>query len=96
MRELSRSLEIANTHASETTSLRFKEGEASDSIDAVLNVEDRNHRYFRNPDNTGPKDDNEYRTTLGYQHGNLFGQDHQATATLTTAPEDLKPPPSLV
>ena len=89
MRELSRSLEIANSHASKATTLRFREGEESDTIDAVLSVEDRDPQvFFLTLDNTGPKDDNEYRTTLGYQHGNLLNRDHQLTATLTTAPED--------
>jgi len=88
-RLLSRSLKIANNHASKKTLLRFREGTASDTIDAVLAVEDRDPRvYFISLDNTGPKDAEEWRTTLGYQNGNLFNRDHAVTATLTTAPED--------
>ncbi len=86
---LSRSLKIANNHASKSTVLRFKEGTETDSIDAVLAVKDRDPRvYFISLDNTGPEDAEEWRTTLGYQHGNLFNRDHAITATLTTAPED--------
>ena len=86
---LSRSLKIANRHASKRTVLRFKEGEQADSIDAVLSVTDRNPQvFFVSLDNTGPEDGEVWRSTFGYQHGNLFDRDHAITATYTTAPED--------
>ncbi len=86
---LSRSLRIANEHASKSTTLRFREGTRANAIDAVLNVKDRDPQvYFVSLDNTGPEDGEEWRTTLGYQNGNLFNRDHSITATLTTAPED--------
>jgi hemolysin activation/secretion protein len=88
-RLLSRSLRIANNHASKSTVLRFREGTEADTIDAVLEVQDRNPQViFVTLDNTGPEDGEEWRSTLGYQHGNLFGRDHALTATVTTAPED--------
>jgi len=88
-RRLSRSLKLANQHASKSTRLRFTEGEGSDTIDAVLEVQDRDPQlFFVSLDNTGPQDGAVWRTTLGYQHGNLFNRDHAITATLTTAPED--------
>ena len=88
-RLLSRSLRIANEHASKSTILRFQEGTEPDSIDAVLAVKDRNPQvYFVTLDNTGPEDAEEWRTTFGYQNGNLWNRDHAVTATLTTAPED--------
>ena len=86
---LSRSLKIANDHASKSTILRFREGTAPDTIDAVLAVQDRDPRVvFVSLDNTGPEDGDVWRSTFGYQHGNLFNADHALTATLTTAPED--------
>ena len=88
-RRLSRSLKLANQHASKSTLLRFAEGTGGDTIDAVLEVEDRDPQlFFVSLDNTGPEDGEIWRTTLGYQHGNLFNRDHSLTATLTTAPED--------
>ncbi len=88
-RELSRSLKLANKHASKSTILRFTEGEDADSIDAVLQVKDRNPQvFFVTLDNTGPEDGDIWRSTLGYQNGNLFNLDHAITATLSTAPED--------
>ena len=88
-RRLSRSLRLANQHASKSTLLRFAEGGGKDTIDAVLEVQDRNPQlFFVSLDNTGPEDGETWRTTFGYQHGNLFNRDHALTATLTTAPED--------
>lgn len=89
-RLLSRSLRLANEHPSKSTVLRFSEGTDSDTIDALLDVEDRDPQViFVSLDNTGPDEDGErWRTTLGYQHGNLFNTDQSLTATLTTAPED--------
>jgi hemolysin activation/secretion protein len=87
--ELSRSLQLANTHASKSTILRFTEGQDSDSIDAVLQVKDRNPQvFFVTLDNTGPEDGDVWRNTFGYQNGNLFNLDHAITATFSTAPED--------
>ena len=87
--ELSRSLRIANSHASKSTVLRFKEGTENDSIDAVLAVKDRNPQvFFVTLDNTGSEKTEVYRSTFGYQNGNLFNKDHALTATFTTAPED--------
>ncbi len=88
-RELSRSLKLANNHASKNMVLKFKEGDEGDTIDANLTVNDRNPQlFFLTLDNTGSKDTREFRSTLGYQNGNLFNRDHTITATLTVAPED--------
>ncbi|MBC8211158.1 MAG: ShlB/FhaC/HecB family hemolysin secretion/activation protein [Gammaproteobacteria bacterium] len=87
---LSSSLKQANNHAAKNILLRFKEGEAGDTIDAELTVRDQNPQlFFVTLDNTGSADSEEFRTTLGYQHGNLFNRDHALTATLTVAPEDI-------
>ena len=86
---LSRSLKLANNHASKNILLKFKEGESGDTIDADITVKDQNPQiFFVTLDNTGSEDTKEVRTTLGYQHGNLFNKDHSLTATLTVAPED--------
>ncbi len=86
---LSRSLKLANNHASKKLVLKFKEGEEPDTIDADITVSDQNPQiYFLTLDNTGNEETEEFRTTLGYQHGNLFDKDHALTATLTFSPED--------
>lgn len=88
-KELSRSLKLANNHASKNVLLKFREGSEGDTIDADLTVKDRNPQIvFLTLDNFGSKDSEEYRSTIGYQHGNLFNKDHAITATLTVAPED--------
>ncbi|MCH7880469.1 MAG: ShlB/FhaC/HecB family hemolysin secretion/activation protein [Proteobacteria bacterium] len=88
-KKLSRSLKLANTHAAKQMELQFREGEESDTIDASLTVQDKNPQIvFITLDNSGTRQVDEYRTTFGYQHGNLFNRDHAMTATLTTSPEN--------
>jgi hemolysin activation/secretion protein len=88
-KELSRSLKLANNHASKNVLLKFRQGEEGDTIDADLTVTDRNPKvFFVTLDNSGTKDTKEFRSTVGFQHGNLFNKDHAITATLTVAPED--------
>lgn len=88
-KELSRQLKLANNHASKNITVKFKEGEMENTIDAQLTVQDSNPQlFFVTLDNTGTKETKEIRSTLGYQHGNLFNKDHAVTATLTVAPED--------
>jgi hemolysin activation/secretion protein len=88
---LSRSLKMANNHASKKVALKFKESEQEgNAIDADLTVKDQSPQMiFVSADNTGTKQTEEIRTTLGYQYGNLFNKDHSLTATLTVSPEDV-------
>ena len=88
---LSRSLKLANNHASKNIVLKFKEGEAEDAIDAELTVQDQSPQLvFITLDNTGSEESQRLRSTIGYQHGNLFNLDHSITATFTFSPEDVK------
>lgn len=88
-RELSRTLRMANNSASRKILMKFKEGGSPDSIDAELTVQDSSPQvFFVTLDNTGSSETEEYRTTLGYQHANLFNRDHALTATLTVSPSD--------
>ena len=88
-KELSRSLKLANNHASKSMVLRFSEGGEGDTIDADITVKEQNPQIvFLTLDNTGSEETEEFRSTVGYQHGNLFNRDHAVTATLTFAPED--------
>ncbi len=87
---MSRSLKLANNHASKKVGLKFRESEQGNGIDAELAVKDQSPQMvFISADNTGSRDSEEIRTTIGYQHGNLFNKDHSLTATLTVAPEDV-------
>ncbi|MCK4707439.1 MAG: ShlB/FhaC/HecB family hemolysin secretion/activation protein, partial [Gammaproteobacteria bacterium] len=88
-KQLSRRLKLVNNHASKNLVLRFKDGEAEDAIDVELTVQDQNPQlFFLTLDNTGSAESEEVRSTLGYQHGNLFNLDHSITATLTVSPQD--------
>ncbi len=89
-KRLARNLKMANDNAGKRVVLKFVEGKADDSIDADLTVKDHNPRLlFITLDNSGNSDTKEYRTTLGYQHGNLFNLDHSLTLTLTVSPQDV-------
>ena len=89
-KQLARSLKMANNNATKQLVLKFTEGKADDSIDANLTVKDQNPQLaFVTLDNTGNRDTEDFRTTLGYQHGNLFNLDHSLTLTLTVSPQDV-------
>jgi hemolysin activation/secretion protein len=89
-KQLARTLKLANNNAFKNIVLKFREGNDDDSIDAELTVKDQNPQLaFITLDNTGNADTEEFRTTLGYQHGNLFNLDHSLTLTLTVAPQDV-------
>ncbi len=88
-RQLGRSLDLANEHPARKIQLTFRQSEQPDAIDALLKVKDSNPQvYFLNLDNSGARNNNTYRATLGYQHGNLFNRDQVLTATLAFSPED--------
>ncbi len=88
-KQLARTLKLANNNAFKNIVMKFREGNSEDSIDVDLKVQDQNPQlFFITLDNTGNEDSGEYRTTLGYQHGNLFNLDHSLTLTLTVSPED--------
>ncbi len=88
-KRLSRSLQIANQHNAKTTHVSFRQGLEADTIDAKVNVDDRDPQsLFFALDNTGNEQTEDERLTIGYQHANLFDLDHTLTTSLTTSPGD--------
>lgn len=87
--KLSRSLRIANQHVAKSTHVSLRQGEAADTIDADVRVNDRDPQalYFV-LDNTGTEETEDERLTVSYQHANLLDRDHTVTASLTTSPAD--------
>jgi len=87
--DVSQSVKTANQHGSKSVVLKFKDGEEPNTIDAELNVADRNpSSFFMTLDNNGGHDTEANRLTLGYQNSNLFNKDHSLTLTFATAPAD--------
>ena len=88
-RKLSRALKIANAHNAKFARVAFRQGFEDNSIDATVQVADRNPQsLFVAADNTGNDETEDLRMTVGYQHSNLFDSDQMITASFTTAPED--------
>ncbi len=88
-RRLSRSLKIANQHNAKFNRVSFRQGQAENTIDATVSVDDRDPQsLFFALDNTGSEETEDERLTIGYQHANLFDLDHTLTASLTTSPGD--------
>ena len=86
---LSGALELANLHAAKQVKVRLKESEASNAVDAVIDVEDeRPWRLFTALNNIGTRDTGRTRLIAGGQYLNLFGLDHELTASYTTSPEN--------
>lgn len=88
-RVLSASLELANRHPSKQVSVRLKESEQADAVDAIIDVKDRRAwKLFTGLTNIGSKQTGRTRVTVGGQHANLFDRDHAMTVSYTTSPEN--------
>ena len=89
IQRLSRSLKIANKHVAKFGQVSFRQGLEPDTIDARVRMTDQDPQaIYVALDNTGNDETEDVRMTVGYQHSNLFNNDHTVTASLTTAPED--------
>ena len=88
-RSLSRTLATANFNTAKITRLTFGRGQAPDTVDARIEVNDQPPvQVYTWANNTGTEESTRSRLGLGVQHRNLFGRDHDATATYTTSPEE--------
>ena len=88
-RELSRALNMANSHPAKDLKLKFAENKAGGGIDAKLTVVDQKPNYFFTAlNNTGTDETGEFRLTAGYQFSNLFNRDHTFALSYTTSPDD--------
>jgi hemolysin activation/secretion protein len=85
---LARSLAVANENPSKRVTAAFREGKAPDTIDVNLEAADSRPYYgFAVLNNSGAKGPTgRFRSTVGVSHANLFGLDHQFTATATSSP----------
>jgi len=88
-RALSRALAVANFNTAKRTRLTFGRGSESNTLDARIEVRDRNpQQLYTWLNNTGSPQTARSRLGIGYQHRNLFDRDHNLTATYTTSPEE--------
>jgi hemolysin activation/secretion protein len=86
---LARSLAVANLGPAKRARLRFGAGTEPGTVDARIDVRDRNpRRLYAWLNNTGNDATGDTRLGVGLQHANLFDRDHVVTATYTTSPEE--------
>jgi len=84
---LARAMRIAAQHPSKQVRVTMRESDTPDHIDALIDVRDAQPwAAFGSLSNTGTPGTGLYRLSLGAQHSNLFGLDHTATLSYTTAP----------
>jgi hemolysin activation/secretion protein len=86
--EISRELQLAGESPSKQTTVVLRAGAAPGQVDATVKVVDENPmRFFLALDNTsGTGPTGYYRTSIGFQHSNLFDLDHTLTAQYVTSP----------
>jgi hemolysin activation/secretion protein len=86
-RQLARQLQVANKHPSKRLALRIRHSQTADSVDAVLEVQDRRPwQVFSLLNNAGNRSTGRFRLTAGGQHSNVLGLDHTLTGRYTTSP----------
>ena len=87
VKAIGRSLKVANENPSKATSIVFKAGEKDGDVDVVLRVQDQSPtRFILSVDNTGNHNTGRLRTGVGFQHANLWDQDHVLVAQYVTSP----------
>lgn len=88
IRDVSASLQVANTNPAKQTTLALQGAEQPDEVDAVVRVvEDKPWRIGLNADNTGNADIGRTRLSTLFQHANLWGLDHVASLQYITSAE---------
>lgn len=90
MDDLSASLRVANEHPMKKLGLRLVPGDKEEDLDAAIAVSDEKPwRAGATLDNTGSAQTGRHRLGLTWQHGNLFGRDHQLSMQYQTSPQRL-------
>jgi hemolysin activation/secretion protein len=87
-RLLSKELVLANENTAKEVTLRIKQSKVPDSVDAVVEVQDRKPwSVFSVLNNIGTEETGQYRLSLGYQNSNLLNFDDTLTLSYTTSPD---------
>lgn len=91
LREVSRSLAVANQHPHKKLKVTFRESEAApDTLDAVVKVDDqRPWNVFGNLNNIGTKDTGRTRMQLGAMASDLTHHDDILTGAVTISPDNV-------
>jgi hemolysin activation/secretion protein len=87
---ISENLRAANENPARKMTLQFKTQDKPEELLATVQVVDQKPwKFSLNGDNTGNAATGRYRTSLGFQHFNLFNRDHLASLQYSTSPDHL-------
>ena len=87
---ISENLRAANENPARKLTLQFKSGEKDTDLTAQVKVVDQKPwRVSLGVDNTGSSETGKNRTSLGFQHSNLFDLDHVIALQYITSPSHL-------
>lgn len=85
---ISENLRAANENPGRKLTLQFKSGDKDTDLTAQLKVKDQKPwKLTLSGDNTGSDATGEYRTSLGFQHFNLWDRDHVIALQYITSPD---------
>lgn len=86
---ISQASQVANQSPAKEVRVLLKPTDVPGRVDATIDVvrEERPARFFASIDNTGTQATGRDRTSVGFQHSNLFDRDHILTAQFTTSAE---------
>ncbi len=87
---ISENLRAANENPGRKLTLNFKSGEKDTDLTARINVTDQKPwKITIGADNTGSGTTGDYRTSVAFQHFNLFNRDHVMAMQYVTSPDHL-------
>ncbi len=86
-KQLADQLDVANRHPTKNLQLTFRQGQAPETLDALLDVRDASPLTLSLlANNTGSAATGRERLTASAQYANLWQRDHLATLSYTTSP----------
>lgn len=90
-REIAESIRLANENPSKQSAVLLRGAEREDLVYARIRIADVHpQRWSASLDNTGNQNTGRARLGIGYQHSNVFDQDHVLTAQFITSPSKFK------
>ncbi len=87
---IARNLQITGEHPVKKTTVLLRSSDDPETVDVNIKIdEDRPWRFVFSLDNTGSSDTGYLRSSVGFQHTNLFNRDHVASIQYVTSPTKL-------
>lgn len=89
LQQAKHALDLANRNRAKTTRLTFSEDEEQEQLNARLQVKDNKPMELSfSVDNSGDEDTGDYRTSINFEHHNLFNRDHGLSLGYVVSPTE--------